>query len=156
MRLAQVDSGTGPVVVEVAGDAARPLAYHADLTTLIRSGADPHCLPRGGWFPEPLELVAPIRPGKIIAVGAEVELAVVIGRRLEAANRTEALAGVFGYQLGPVVVTADEIGDVDVAEILSFASAHVTLEPGDVVLTGSEVEDIDVRINPVLALDGPR
>jgi len=152
VRLAQVDSGTGPVVVEVAGNATRPLAYHADLTTLIRSGVDPHCLPRGGWFPEPLELVAPIRPGKIVAIGAEVERAVVIGRRLRQADRTEALAGVFGYRLGSVVVTADEIGDAGVAEILSFASAHVTLEPGDVV----EVEAIGVLRDLVVATRGPR
>jgi 5-carboxymethyl-2-hydroxymuconate isomerase len=259
------------VVVEVAGEATRPLAYHADLTTLIRSGLDPRCLPRGGRFPESLEFVAPVRPGKIIAVGLnyldhiretgqdrparpllfsvlpssvigpgeairfdpaltervdwEVELAVVVGRRLKGADRTEALAGVFGYTvandvsardlqqsdgqwtrakgmdtfcpLGPVVVTADEIGDAqglglttwvngavmqqsstkemvfDVAEILSFASTYFTLEPGDVILTGTphgcgefmtprrslrdgdivevEVEGIGVLRNPVMA-----
>lgn len=156
MRLAQVDSGTGPVVVEVAGDAARPLAYHADLTTLIRSGIDPHCLPRGGWFPEGLGLVAPLRPGKIITVGSGAGPAVVIGRRLERADRAEALAGVFGYRVGPVVVTADEIGHAEIAEILSVASARVTLEPGDVVLTEVQAEDIGMRTNPVMAARGPR
>jgi 2-keto-4-pentenoate hydratase/2-oxohepta-3-ene-1,7-dioic acid hydratase in catechol pathway len=276
VRLAQVDSGTGPVVVEVDGAAMRPLAYHADLTTLIHSGVDPRCLPRGGWFPETLDLVAPIRPGKIIAVGLnyhdhirktglakpsrprmfsvfpscvigpgetirfdplltrrvdwEVELAVVIGRRMKAVGRAEALAGVFGYTvandisardllqsdgqqiwgksmdtfcpLGPVVVTADEITDVhrlglhtrvngetvqrsstaemvfEVGEILSFASTYCTLEPGDLILTGTphgcgesmtpkrslhdgdvvevEVEGIGVLSNPVLARQGLR
>jgi 5-carboxymethyl-2-hydroxymuconate isomerase len=259
------------VVVEVDDTSARPLAYHADLTSLIRSGADPRCLARGGWFPEKLDLVAPVRPGKIIAVGLnyldhiretgakrperpllfsvlpssvvgpgdairfdpaltervdwEVELAVVLGRRIKDVDRAGALDAVFGYTvandvsardlqqadrqwtraksmdtfcpLGPVVVTADEIPDpqslglstrvngetmqrsttaemvFDVGDILAFASAYFTLEPGDVVLTGTphgcgefmtpkrslrdgdivevEVEGIGVLSNPVLA-----
>jgi hypothetical protein len=150
VRLAQVDSGTGPVVVEVAGEATRPLAYHADLTTLIRSGVSPHCLPRGGWFPEPLALVAPLRPGKIITVGREggIELTVVVGRRRQGA------ACIFGYLVGPIVVTADEIG----TEILSFAATHCTLEPGDLIRTSRrslwdgdivEVEAIGMRRSSV-------
>jgi hypothetical protein len=147
------------VVVEVAGEATRPLAYHADLTTLIRAGVSPRCLPRGGWFPEPLELVTPLRPGKIVTIGrdGEVELAVVVGRRLRGA------AGMFGYLVGPIVITADEMRDpqrLDVAEILSFAATRCALEPGDVVRTPGrsprdgdivevEVEEIAMRRSPV-------
>jgi 2-keto-4-pentenoate hydratase/2-oxohepta-3-ene-1,7-dioic acid hydratase in catechol pathway len=119
----------------------------------------------------------------------EVELGVVVGRRLKAVSEDEALAGVFGYTigndvsardvqfgdvqwvrgksldtfcpLGPLVVTADEIPDPQaldlrtrvngelvqdsstaemifgVAELLAFCSRSFTLEPGDVVLTGT-------------------
>jgi 2-keto-4-pentenoate hydratase/2-oxohepta-3-ene-1,7-dioic acid hydratase in catechol pathway len=119
----------------------------------------------------------------------EVELAVVIGRRMTRVAQEDALDHVFGYTvandvsardvqladgqwvrgksldtfcpLGPVVVTADEIADPQsltlrtrvndevvqdsstsemvfgVAELLSFCSHSFTLEPGDVVLTGT-------------------
>lgn len=119
----------------------------------------------------------------------EVELGVVVGRRLRHVAAHEALDGVFGYTigndvsardvqfgdgqwvrgksfdtfcpLGPVVVTADEMPDpqrlalrtrVDgetmqesstaemlfgVAELLAFCSRSFTLEPGDVILTGT-------------------
>jgi 2-keto-4-pentenoate hydratase/2-oxohepta-3-ene-1,7-dioic acid hydratase in catechol pathway len=119
----------------------------------------------------------------------EGELAVVIGQRLRHACAQEALAGVFGYTigndvsardvqfadsqwvraksmdtfcpLGPLIVTADELGDPQdmalqtrvngelvqsastaemifgVAELLSFCSHNFTLEPGDVLLTGT-------------------
>jgi 2-keto-4-pentenoate hydratase/2-oxohepta-3-ene-1,7-dioic acid hydratase in catechol pathway len=138
-----------------------------------------------------------IGPGETVVVDPalcervdwEVELAVVVGRRLSAASEDEALAGVFGYSiandvsardvqfadgqwvrgksfdtfcpLGPVVVTADEIPDPQslplrtrvndelvqdsstaemifgVAELLAFCSRSFTLEPGDVLLTGT-------------------
>jgi 2-keto-4-pentenoate hydratase/2-oxohepta-3-ene-1,7-dioic acid hydratase in catechol pathway len=119
----------------------------------------------------------------------EVELAVVVGRRLRHASPDDALEAVFGYTvgndvsardvqfsdgqwvrgksfdtfcpLGPVVVTADEIPDPQalrlstrvngelmqdsstaemvfgVAELLAFCSRSFTLEPGDVLLTGT-------------------
>ncbi|MEV0155815.1 fumarylacetoacetate hydrolase family protein [Micromonospora sp. NPDC050686] len=119
----------------------------------------------------------------------EVELAVVIGRRARRILVDAALDHVFGYTvgndvsardvqfsdgqwvrgksfdtfcpLGPVVVTADEIGDPQglglrtrvngetvqdsstremlfgVAELISFCSHSFTLEPGDVLLTGT-------------------
>jgi 2-keto-4-pentenoate hydratase/2-oxohepta-3-ene-1,7-dioic acid hydratase in catechol pathway len=119
----------------------------------------------------------------------EVELAAVIGRRLRHVTVDEALAGVFGYTvandvsardlqfsdgqwvraksldgfcpLGPVIVTADELGDPQrlglrtivngeamqdsstaemlfgVAELIEFCSRSFTLEPGDLVLTGT-------------------
>jgi 2-keto-4-pentenoate hydratase/2-oxohepta-3-ene-1,7-dioic acid hydratase in catechol pathway len=119
----------------------------------------------------------------------EVELAVVVGRRMRDVPEGDALAHVFGYTvgndvsardlqfgdgqwvrgksldtfcpLGPVVVTADELPDPQalglrtrvngetvqdsntsemvfgVAELLSFCSRSFTLEPGDVVLTGT-------------------
>lgn len=119
----------------------------------------------------------------------EVELAVVIGRRARRVTVDDALDHVFGYTVandvsardiqfgdgqwvrgksldtfcpvGPVVVTADEIGDpqdlplsttVDgevmqnsntslmifsAAEIISFCSHSFTLEPGDLILTGT-------------------
>lgn len=119
----------------------------------------------------------------------EVELAVVVGRTMRRVARSEALDHVFGYTvandvsardvqfadeqwvrgksldtfcpLGPVIVTADELGDpqslalrtrvngevvqestttemiFSVAELLSFLSHSFTLDPGDVVLTGT-------------------
>jgi 2-keto-4-pentenoate hydratase/2-oxohepta-3-ene-1,7-dioic acid hydratase in catechol pathway len=119
----------------------------------------------------------------------EVELAVVVGRRMRSVASEDALAHVFGYTvandvsardlqfgdgqwvrgksldtfcpLGPVIVTADEVPDPQalglrtrvngetvqdsntaemvfgVAELLAFCSRSFTLEPGDVVLTGT-------------------
>jgi 2-keto-4-pentenoate hydratase/2-oxohepta-3-ene-1,7-dioic acid hydratase in catechol pathway len=119
----------------------------------------------------------------------EVELAVVIGRRMTRVSAQDALAHVFGYTvandvsardlqfadgqwvraksidtfcpLGPLIVTADEIPDPQglalrtrvngetvqdsstsemlfgVAELLAFCSHSFSLEPGDVVLTGT-------------------
>lgn len=119
----------------------------------------------------------------------EVELAVVIGRRMRNVTEADALGYVFGYTvandvsardvqfsdgqwvrgksldtfcpLGPVVVTRDEVPDpqalrlrtlvnnevvqdsstsemiFSVAQLLAFCSRAFTLEPGDVVLTGT-------------------
>lgn len=119
----------------------------------------------------------------------EVELAVVIGRRLHGAGEAEALAAVFGYTilhdvsardvqfkdnqitlgknfdtftpLGPCIVTADELPNLadlrlrsyvngrlmqdgstadwvfPLPRLLSFLSQVMTLEPGDVVTTGT-------------------
>ena len=119
----------------------------------------------------------------------EVELAVVIGRRARDVAPEEALDHVFGYTVandvsardlqfsdgqwvraksldtfcpvGPVIVTADEVGDpqalrlttrvngelvqdattdlmvFDVATLISFCSRSFTLEPGDLLLTGT-------------------
>lgn len=119
----------------------------------------------------------------------EVELAVVIGRRIRHASEREAHEAIFGYTaandvsardlqfadqqwvraksidsfcpLGPVIVTPDEFGDpqdkrlvtrvngetmqdsttaemiFSVAEIVSFLSRACTLEPGDLILTGT-------------------
>jgi 2-keto-4-pentenoate hydratase/2-oxohepta-3-ene-1,7-dioic acid hydratase in catechol pathway len=158
----------------------------------------------------------------------EVELAVVIGRRMRGVDASDALDHVFGYTvandvsardvqfadgqwvrgksfdsfcpLGPVVVTRDELPDPQalalrtrvngetvqdsstaemifgVAELLASCSESFTLEPGDVVLTGTpwgcgefmeprrclhpgdlveaEVEGIGVLRNPVAAPAG--
>ena len=119
----------------------------------------------------------------------EVELAVIVGRRMRRVAERDALEHVFGYTvgndvsardvqfsesqwvraksfdtfcpLGPVVVTADEVPDPQaltlrtrvngevmqesstaemvfgVAALLAFCSHSFTLEPGDVVLTGT-------------------
>jgi 5-carboxymethyl-2-hydroxymuconate isomerase len=140
---------------------------------------------------------AVIGPGEAIVIDRavtervdwEVELAVVVGRRMRRVDAADALAHVFGYTvandvsardvqradgqwvraksldtfcpLGPVVATAETIGDPQrlglrtrvngvtvqdsstadmifgVAELLAFCSASFTLEPGDVVLTGT-------------------
>jgi 2-keto-4-pentenoate hydratase/2-oxohepta-3-ene-1,7-dioic acid hydratase in catechol pathway len=130
-----------------------------------------------------------IDPGLTKRVDWEVELAVVIGRRMRNVPVEGALEHVFGYTvandvsardvqfgdgqwtrgksfdsfcpLGPVVVTADELGPPDdlrvttrvngelmqddstanmifgVAELLAFCSRCFTLEPGDVLLSGT-------------------
>lgn len=161
-----------------------------------------HCRETGMTAPErplifakfPSSLVGPDAgiewpDGLTEQVDWEVELAVVIGRRIRHADAGEALDAVFGYTaandvsardlqfadqqwvraksidsfcpLGPVIVTPDEFGDPQdkrliarvngetmqdsttaemifgVAEIVSFLSRACTLEPGDVILTGT-------------------
>jgi 2-keto-4-pentenoate hydratase/2-oxohepta-3-ene-1,7-dioic acid hydratase in catechol pathway len=130
-----------------------------------------------------------IDPSVAERVDWEVELAVVIGRRMKGVGAAHALDYVFGYTvandvsardvqfgdgqwtrgksfdtfcpLGPVIVTPDELGSPDdlrlwttvngetmqsdttanlifaVPELLSFCSNSFTLEPGDVILTGT-------------------
>ncbi len=130
-----------------------------------------------------------VRPAATEKLDLECELAVVIGRRASRIGREEATDAIFGYTvlndvtmrdlqgedrqwlrakgsdgfapMGPVVVTADEIGDpqalrvrssvngetwqdsstaemiFDVATIVAFASRTITLEPGDVIATGT-------------------
>ena len=133
---------------------------------------------------------APVmRPIATEKLDLECELAVVIGRRASRIARDEAEAAIFGYTIlndvtmrdlqredrqwlrakgsdgfapmGPVVVTADELGDpralnirssvngatwqdsttaemiFDAASIVAFASRTITLEPGDVIATGT-------------------
>jgi acylpyruvate hydrolase len=128
------------------------------------------------------------RPAATEQLDLECELAVVIGRRASRLTRDEAATAIFGYTvlndvtmrdlqredrqwlrakgsdgfapMGPVVVTADELGDAgnlpmrssvngetwqsstaemvfDVATIVAFASRTITLEPGDVIATGT-------------------
>jgi 2-keto-4-pentenoate hydratase/2-oxohepta-3-ene-1,7-dioic acid hydratase in catechol pathway len=247
------------------------LGFDGDVGDLIRGQIDPAALQAAAPIAPDARLSAPLRPGKIVAVGLnyrdharevgaelperpllfakfpssvigpdedividravtervdwEVELAVVIGRRMHRVAEGDALDHVFGYTvandvsardvqfadgqwvrgksldtfcpLGPVVVTADEIADPQalalqtrvngevvqqsstaemvfgVAEVLAFCSRSFTLEPGDVVLTGTpwgcgefmdpprslqpgdvvetEVEGIGVLRNPVAA-----
>jgi 2-keto-4-pentenoate hydratase/2-oxohepta-3-ene-1,7-dioic acid hydratase in catechol pathway len=130
-----------------------------------------------------------IDPALAERVDWEVELAVVVGRRMRHVSEADALDHVFGYTvandvsardvqfadgqwtrgksfdsfcpLGPVVVTPDELGPVDdlrlttrvngelmqddttanmifgVPALLAFCSRSFTLEPGDLVLTGT-------------------
>ena len=129
------------------------------------------------------------RPIATEQLDLECELAVVIGRRASRIGLDEARDAIFGYTIlnditmrdlqredrqwlrakgsdgfapmGPVVVTADEIGDpqalrmrssvngetwqdsttaemiFDVATVVAFASRTITLEPGDVIATGT-------------------
>jgi 2-keto-4-pentenoate hydratase/2-oxohepta-3-ene-1,7-dioic acid hydratase in catechol pathway len=130
-----------------------------------------------------------VRPAATEMLDLECELAVVIGRRASRISRDEAAEAIFGYTvlnditmrdlqredrqwlrakgsdgfapMGPVVVTADELGDAqalrlrssvngetwqdsttaemvfDVATVVAFASRTITLEPGDVIATGT-------------------
>lgn len=136
----------------------------------------------------------------------EVELGVVIGRRMWRVSRKEALDYVFGYSvvndvsardlqmtegqwtrsksldsfcpLGPVVVTAEDIPDPQalrlwtkvngktmqdsstsemvfgVAELLEFCSHSFTLEPGDLLITGTPWGVGFVREPPLLLCAG--
>jgi len=140
------------------------------------------------------------------AVDIEAELAVVIGRTARRVSEGEALDHVLGYTclndvsardlqfadkqfvrsksldtfcpMGPVVVTADEIGDpgdlairsyhngvlmqdgrtsdliFGVAALLSFCSQAFTLEPGDVIATGTPSGVGWFREPKVLMADG--
>lgn len=283
MRLGTARPVGGGAAVAVVADGAAPerLEPLADplglgLLGLIEAGPDALETAITGRSPaaEPLELAAPLRPPKIVAIGLnyldhiresnaprpqvplvftkfptsvigpgepipidgtltervdwEVELAAVIGTRMRRVAAEDALAGVLGYTiandvsardlqfsdgqwvraksldgfcpLGPVVVTADEIGDPQrlalktvvngetmqdssteemlfgVAELIEFCSRSFTLEPGDVILTGTpwgcgefmdprrslqpgdevevSIEAIGSLANPVVA-DGP-
>lgn len=139
-------------------------------------------------------------------VDYEAELAVVIGRRARRIPVEEALSFVFGYTacndvsardaqfadgqwvrgksfdtfcpLGPWIVTADEVADVQdlsvvcrvngavmqdgttqemlfgVAELVSRLSRVMTLEPGDVIATGTPAGVGFARTPPVFLLDG--
>ena len=130
-----------------------------------------------------------IDPALAERVDWEVELAVVVGRRMRNVSANDSLEYVFGYTvandvsardvqfsdgqwtrgksfdsfcpLGPVIVTADELGSIDdlrlttrvngelmqddttrsmifgVPELLAFCSRSFTLEAGDVLLTGT-------------------
>jgi 2-keto-4-pentenoate hydratase/2-oxohepta-3-ene-1,7-dioic acid hydratase in catechol pathway len=233
MRLATVRMDGGERLAAADGRSYRRLDAPGDLTGLLRAGVDPRQLPLGEQVDG--DLAAPLRPGKIVAIGLnyldhiresnlerparplvfakfpssvigptdaieldgalssrvdwEVELAVIVGRRMRRVAEGDALEHVFGYTvgndvsardvqfsesqwvrgksfdtfcpLGPVAVTADEIPDPQaltlrtrvngevmqesstaemvfgVAELLAFCSRSFTLEPGDVVLTGT-------------------
>lgn len=232
MRLGAVRIGMGERLVVVAEE-HRAINWRGDLRALIDTE---NALSSVHVFDEVLDapLVAPLRPGKIVAIGLnyrdhireagmtspesplvfakfpssiigptdsiqlpslakrvdwEVELGVVIGRRMCSVAAAEALDYVFGYTVandisardvqfadgqwvrgksfdtfcptGPTVVTKDEVSDPQqltlrtrvngdvvqesttaemvfgVAELLAFCSASFTLEPGDLVLTGT-------------------
>ncbi len=270
MRLATVRVDGTECLAAADARGYRRLDTSADLTSLLRAGIDPRELPLGD--PVEGELAAPLRPGKIVAIGLnyldhiresnlgrperplvfakfpssvigptdaieldetltsrvdwEVELAVVVGRRMRRVGERDALDHVLGYTvgndvsardvqfsesqwiraksfdtfcpLGPVVVTTDEVADPQalrlrtrvnggvmqdsstaemvfgVAELLAFCSRSFTLEPGDVVLTGTpwgcgefmdpprslaagdvvetEIDGIGVLRNPVVAV----
>lgn len=229
MRLATVAE---KLAVEI-DSGYRRLRFDGDLVALARAGIDPRDLDIGDPVTGALE--APLRPGKIVAIGLnyldhiresnlprpaqplvfakfpssvvgpdepivvdaeltaqvdwEVELGVVVGRRMREVAVDAALDSVLGYTvcndvsardvqfsesqwtrgksfdtfcpMGPVVVTADEIPDPQalalstrvngelmqdsstaemlfgVAELLAFCSRNFTLNPGDLLLTGT-------------------
>jgi 2-keto-4-pentenoate hydratase/2-oxohepta-3-ene-1,7-dioic acid hydratase in catechol pathway len=147
-------------------------------------------------------------PGLTDQVDYEAELAVVIGVRARRVAPADALAHVFGYTclndvsardiqfgdgqwvrgksldtfcpMGPVLVTADEIGDPQdlaisctvgdervqdartsamyfgIAEIISYCSHSFTLEPGDVIATGTPGGVGVFRDPPRFLQDGDR
>lgn len=147
-------------------------------------------------------------PALTTQVDYEAELAVVIGRRARRIEAVEALDHVFGYTclndvsardiqfgdgqwvrgksldtfcpMGPVLVTADEIGDPQdlaisctvgderlqeartsamyfgIAEIISYCSRSFTLEPGDVIATGTPGGVGVFRKPPRFLADGDR
>ena len=147
-------------------------------------------------------------PGLTGQVDYEAELAVVIGRRARRVDPADALGHVFGYTclndvsardiqfgdgqwvrgksldtfcpMGPVLVTADEIGDPQdleisctvgaervqeartsamffgIAEIISYCSRSFTLEPGDVIATGTPGGVGVFRDPPRFLADGDR
>jgi len=233
MRIATVRAAGAEHAAAADADVYRRLDAPGGLADLLRAGVDPRHLPLG----EPVDgqLAAPLRPGKIVAIGLnyldhiresnlerptrplvfakfpssvigptdaieldetlttrvdwEVELAVVVGKRMRRVGERDALDHVFGYTvandvsardvqfsesqwiraksfdtfcpLGPVVVTVDDIPDPQalrlrtrvngevmqdswtaemvfgVAELLAFCSRSFTLDPGDIVLTGT-------------------
>jgi 5-carboxymethyl-2-hydroxymuconate isomerase len=238
LRLGTALSAGRTIPVLERDGALRPLAAPdgTTLADLISTGAVADAAARAG---DPLEgdarLVAPLRPGKVVAIGLnyldhvretgmdapsrplvfakwptsvigpeeavvidaelaervdwEVELGVVVGRRMRDVPESRALDHVLGYTvandvsardvqfgdgqwtrgksfdtfcpLGPVIVTPDELERPDdlrlttrvngelmqddstrnmvfgVAELLSFCSRSFTLEPGDVLLSGT-------------------
>jgi 2-keto-4-pentenoate hydratase/2-oxohepta-3-ene-1,7-dioic acid hydratase in catechol pathway len=236
MRIGAIDTPAGRRLVEIDGDRVRELDFDGDLAALLAVGLDVATLARGSEHDgAAVRLEAPLRPGKIIAIGLnyrqhatesgvpapeaplifakfpssvvgpsaeivvdraltqsvdwEAELGVVVGWRMRKVPRERALEHVFGYTvvndvsardaqsgdgqwvraksmdtfcpLGPVVVSADEIGDPQalrlwtavngeimqdastadmifgVAELLAYCSSNFTLEPGDLLITGT-------------------
>jgi 5-carboxymethyl-2-hydroxymuconate isomerase len=229
MRITAESTPTGP----------RSVVTHADGSPVDAAAAQRALDPLGLTVPELGSAggaaLAPVRPGKIVAIGLnyadhvretgmalperplvfakfpssiigpgapihidrrltervdwEVELAVVIGRRMRDVPAEQALEHVFGYTVandvsgrdaqfadgqwvrgksfdtfcpvGPAIVTRDEIADpqalrltttvngdlvqdsstaemiFSVAELLAYCSRSFTLEPGDLVLTGT-------------------
>jgi acylpyruvate hydrolase len=149
-----------------------------------------------------------VRPAATEMLDLECELAVVIGRRASRIGRDEAAGAIFGYTIlnditmrdlqredrqwlrakgsdgfapmGPVVVTADELGDpqalrlrssvngepwqdsttaemvFDVAAVVAFASRTITLEPGDVIATGTPAGVGHYQDPPRYLADGDR
>ncbi|MBL7501978.1 fumarylacetoacetate hydrolase family protein [Frankia sp. CNm7] len=145
-----------------------------------------------------------VRDADLAGIDYEGELAVVIGRRARDVDERDALSHVLGYTiandisaraqqradrqwwrakgsdgfcpLGPVIVTADELGDASgltirttvngtlrqdgmttdlifsVPSLLAFASRFVTLEPGDVLLTGTP-SGVGVAMDPPCFLE---
>jgi 2-keto-4-pentenoate hydratase/2-oxohepta-3-ene-1,7-dioic acid hydratase in catechol pathway len=145
-------------------------------------------------------------PSMTVKVDYEAELGVVIGRRARRISEEEALGCVLGYTcindvsardlqfadvqwvrgksldtfcpLGPVIVTADEIGDpgnltvscrvngvelqsastalmfFSVPRLISFCSQSFTLEPGDVIATGTPAGVGAFRQPPRYLADG--
>jgi len=252
MRIGTIETEAGPRLVEVDGETMRELGGDGDLAALLGAGVDPATLPRGEERARNgLRLEAPLRPGKIVAIGLnyrqhaaesgvappaaplifakfpssvvgptaeivvdrrltqsvdyEAELGVVVGTRMRSVAAEHALEHVFGYTvvndvsardaqsgdgqwvraksmdsfcpLGPVVVSADEIGDPQalrlwtavngeimqdastadmifgVAELLAYCSANFTLDPGDLLITGTPwgvgiVRDPPVTLQP--------
>ncbi len=272
MRLAYVEVDGAPVLAEERSGRLHPLSLPSGTTLVEMLRTTQDRLPTADVNQEVHgRLLAPLHPGKIVAIGLnyldhvreggldppsspivftkfpssvigpgqaieiplavtervdwEVELAVVVGRKMTSIAAADALSFVFGYTavndisardvqfadgqwvrgksidtfcpLGPVVVTADELVDPQqlrlstrvngdtmqhsttaemifpVAELLSFCSHAFTLEPGDLLLTGTpwgcgefmtparslkpgdevevEVEGIGVLRNPVRA-----
>lgn len=138
--------------VEETGAGFRPLAVDGDLDALIRGGADPRPGVRDGATLEG-RLVAPLRPGKIVAIGLnyadhiretvqprptrplvfakfpssvigpdeaivldpelservdwEVELGVVVGRRMRRVPEVDALEHVLGYTVANDISARD-------------------------------------------------
>jgi 5-carboxymethyl-2-hydroxymuconate isomerase len=274
MRIATVQMQDGQKLAADVDGEYRRLDFDGDLLSLVKAGVDPRNLAVGDAVAG--ELVAPLQPGKIVAIGLnyldhiresklpqpeqplvfakfpsgvtgpnepivvdveqtmqvdwEVELGVIVGRRMRNVTVGAALDYVFGYTvgndvsgrdvqfsesqwtrgksfdtfcpIGPVVVTPDEIPDPQmlalrtrvngelmqdssttemlfgVTELLAFCSRSFTLEPGDLLLTGTpwgcgyfmdppraleigdvvecEVERIGVLRNAVAAADNPR
>lgn len=253
MRIGAIDTAAGRRLVDVDGDRVRELEFDGDLAALLTAGVDPATLGHGGEHDgAAVTLEAPLRPGKIVAIGLnyrqhatesgvpapeaplifakfpssvvgptaeivvdrgltqsvdwEAELGVVIGARMRKVPRERALEHVFGYTvvndvsardaqsgdgqwvraksmdtfcpLGPVVVSADEIGDPQalrlwtavngevmqdastadmifgVAELLAYCSSNFTLEPGDLLITGTPWGVGIVREPPVTLQPG--
>jgi 2-keto-4-pentenoate hydratase/2-oxohepta-3-ene-1,7-dioic acid hydratase in catechol pathway len=169
---------------------AAPVIFAKFATAIIESG-------------EPIVLPAANR-----RIDYEGELAVVVGRRVRAVARSEALGAVLGFTnandvsdrdfqkadgqwvrakscdsfapLGPAVVTLDELPDphalrielrlngqamqvsnteqfvFDVPSLIAFVADSITLEPGDVILTGTPPGVGFARRPPVFLRPGDR
>jgi 2-keto-4-pentenoate hydratase/2-oxohepta-3-ene-1,7-dioic acid hydratase in catechol pathway len=162
MRLATVQTSDGAVLAADVDGERRRLDFEGDLLALLRAGVDTRDLAVGD--PVAGELAAPLRPGKIVAIGLnyldhiresnlprpaqplvtaqvdwEVELGVVVARHMRDVSADGALDSVFGYTVGNHVSARDV--QFSESQWTRGKSFDTFCPLGPVVVTADEIPD---------------